>query len=130
MNAKRDTVLIIEDDDAIRQSLRDILEDEGYDVVESANGQEALQSLRHGLSPCLILLDLMMPVMNGWEFRVEQMKEPVLAAIPVVVISADRSLSEKAYAISAASYLQKPIRLDKLLSVISQHCKGNCSSPA
>ncbi len=119
--ASRKTVLIVEDDDDIRGSLRDLLEEEGYDVAEAANGREALAQLHGGVHPFLILLDLMMPVMNGWEFREAQTRDPEISAIPVVVVSADRGVAEKAASIQAADYLQKPIRFDKLLGLVGKY---------
>src|SRR5919206_1695644 len=90
----RGEVLVVEDDFAIRETLRELLEDEGYRVAWAANGKEALARL-HERAPRVILLDLMMPVMDGWEFRVAQQRDPALASIPVVVISADHGLEQK-----------------------------------
>ncbi|HEX6288741.1 MAG TPA: response regulator [Herpetosiphonaceae bacterium] len=115
-------ILIVEDDLAIREALTEILEDEGYQVQGAANGQEAIQLLRERTPPCLILLDLMMPVMNGWQFRAEQKQDPVLAPVPVVVISADSDLKTKAAAIEAVDYLPKPVQLTRLLDTIEQYC--------
>src|SRR5256885_9577764 len=85
------TALIVEDDDAIRDSLADLLRDEGWRVELAPDGQQALLQLRRGLRPDVILLDLMLPIMNGWEFRVEQRRDPPLALLPVVAMSADSS---------------------------------------
>jgi CheY-like chemotaxis protein len=110
-------ILIVEDDDDIREALTQILELEGYTVREAANGREALDiSARE--PPSLILLDLMMPVMDGWQFRAEQIKDPALAQIPVVVISADAGIHEKVASFGAASVLPKPISLDRLLRAV------------
>src|ERR1044071_1184503 len=76
-------ILVVEDDSAIREVLTDVLESEGYQVLNAANGREAIQLLRSSTLPCLILLDLMMPVMNGWQFRDEQRQDPLLAPVPV-----------------------------------------------
>src|SRR5205814_8831977 len=83
-------ILVVDDDPDIRDSLREVLEDEGYDVSCVGNGREALDHLKAASPrPCVILLDLMMPVMDGWQFRREQKKlEPELANIPLVVITA------------------------------------------
>jgi CheY-like chemotaxis protein len=110
-------ILIVEDDDDIREALAQILELEGYAVREAVNGREALDVSAREL-PCLILLDLMMPVMDGWQFRSEQMKDPVLSQIPVVVISADAGIHEKVASFGAASVLPKPISLDRLLRAV------------
>ena len=111
-------ILIVEDDDDIREALTQILELEGYAVREAANGREALDISRAEPTPSLILLDLMMPVMDGWQFRAEQVKDPVLSKVPVVVISADLSIQEKAASFGAAAVLPKPISLDRLLRAV------------
>jgi CheY-like chemotaxis protein len=72
--------------------------------------------------PSVILLDLMMPVMDGWQFRTEQLRDPALAAIPVILISADGTVREKAAALSAAAFLRKPIDVEQLLALVRQYC--------
>jgi len=113
--------MVVEDDFDIRDTLAQILEAEGYSVSGAANGAEALEVLEKGATPALILLDLMMPVMNGWQFRAEQLKRPELADIPVVVISADAGVGKKAEAIGAADSLKKPVPLETLLDVVSRY---------
>src|SRR5205823_13422880 len=81
-------VLIVDDDPALRESLSEVLEDAEYSPLVAANGQEALAFLRQGYKPCVILLDLMMPIMDGWQFRAAQLADPDLGPIPVVVLSA------------------------------------------
>lgn len=115
-------ILIVEDDDDIREALTQILELEGYVVREAVNGREALDMSAKGPTPDLILLDLMMPVMDGWQFRAEQLKDPVLAKVPVVVISADAGVHEKVTTFGAASVLPKPISLDRLLRAVESLC--------
>ncbi len=117
-------ILIIEDDIDIREALTEILVDEGYEVRSAAHGMEGLQALRSGFVPRLILLDLMMPVMNGWQFNAEQKKDPELSAIPVVVISADGNLQEKIRDMDAVGYLKKPIQLVNLLDLAERYCPG------
>ena len=115
-------VLVVEDDPDIRATLCEALEDNGYTTVGAGNGIEALDYLRSAPEkPCLILLDLMMPVMDGQTFRAEQRADPVLAEIPVVVISAYRDV-EKYAAELATEYLAKPVRLDTLLETARKHC--------
>lgn len=114
-------ILVVEDDFDIRDTLSQILEAEGYAVSGAANGAEALDVLAKESAPALILLDLMMPVMNGWQFRTEQLKDPELAAIPVVVISADAGVGQKAEAIGAADSLKKPVPLETLLDVVGRY---------
>jgi CheY-like chemotaxis protein len=115
-------VLVVEDDPDIRATLCDALEDNGYSPVGAANGVEALEYLRSDAEkPCLILLDLMMPVMDGQTFRSEQVADPALARIPVVVISAYRDVEK--YAVELATeYLPKPVRLETLLETARKHC--------
>jgi CheY-like chemotaxis protein len=117
-----DYILIVEDDHDIREALTQILEDEGYPVRGAANGREALDAVATGPLPSLILLDLMMPIMNGWQFRAEQMKDSRLSAVPVLVISADPGLQPKASALGVAGVLKKPIALDDLLSAVKAWC--------
>jgi CheY-like chemotaxis protein len=116
-------VFVVDDDEAIRDSLCEILNDEGYDVVCVANGAEALIELQRYVArheqPCVILLDLMMPVMNGYDFRLRQQEDPGLGKIPVVVISAHGS----PHSISANGFLPKPLHLDRLLSTVHQFCR-------
>jgi len=114
-------VLIVDDDFALREALCVALEGEGFAVAAAANGQEALDYLRTEGRPCLVLLDLMMPIMNGWEFRAQQRQEPELADIPVVVLSAfARSGDEELRGIE--QFLRKPIDLADLLAAVRAYC--------
>jgi CheY-like chemotaxis protein len=116
-------VLVVEDDADMRGALAAVLEVAGYQVVEAAHGAEALDHLRAATTSfCMILLDLFMPTMNGWAFRAEQMKDPDMAAIPVVVVSADATGATKARSLGIADYLTKPIDFDRLLSLVDKHC--------
>ncbi len=117
------TVLVVEDDETVRETLCMVLEDEGYDVESAANGQEALRHLRSAPPPCLILLDLMMPVMSGWEFRLQQRQDPTLSSIPVVVVSAVTNGVDPVGALDAIAYFKKPVDLDALLSTVASHCR-------
>src|SRR5215471_15511811 len=109
-----DYILIVEDDYDIREALTQILEEEGYSVRSASNGREALDVAASGSAPSLILLDLMMPVMNGWQFRTEQLNDPRIASVPVLVISADPHLQSKSASLGAVGLLKKPIALDDL----------------
>ena len=111
-------VLIVEDDTMARSLMMRTLERQGYPLACAGNGREALELLRSGLLPSLILLDLMMPVMDGWQFLEEQKRDPALAAIPVVIISAARQNQAEAIALGAAEYLQKPIELEELTAKV------------
>ena len=117
---KNQTLLLVEDDYDIRAMLVMLLDMEGYDVARAANGQEALNLLREGLRPNLILLDLMMPVMNGWQFREATLQEPDFASIPIIVISGDGRSAAQHMAGQVACFLKKPLDLDELLSKIDE----------
>ena len=117
-------ILIIEDDEDSRETLADILEMEGYKVACVGNGDEALVYLRHASRPDLILLDLMMPVMDGWAFRKEQKRHTELSEIPVVVLSGDGNVAQKAASVDAADYLMKPINLDRLFDAVNRLLPG------
>jgi CheY-like chemotaxis protein len=117
-------ILLVEDDLDIRIDLADLLRTEGYEVATASNGQEALDWLRGGNQASLILLDLMMPVMNGWDFRARQLEEPDLGAIPVVLLSGAGDVARHAMALKTAGYLIKPLRLDSLLRMVARLCGG------
>ncbi|MFP2904428.1 response regulator [Pyxidicoccus sp. 3LFB2] len=119
----RHKVMVVEDDTEIREALMELLEEQGCDVVGAANGALALKYLKSTDSlPCLILLDLMMPVMDGQAFREAQVQDPVLANIPIVVVSAYRDVEQDARQLKAATYIKKPPRLEELVSAIARHC--------
>jgi CheY-like chemotaxis protein len=109
-------LMVIDDDELLRASLANVLASRGFDVLEHASGDKALDALAHGQRPDLILLDLCMPEMDGWEFRQRQLDDARLASIPVVVISGDRS--SRAAALSAAAFVAKPIQAVELLHTI------------
>lgn len=116
-------LLIVEDDQYIRETLKELLEDEGFEVVCSENGQKALALLRSTEKlPNLILLDLMMPIMDGYSFRTEQDQDQRIAGIPVVIMTADGRLEIKKEKAKACDYLKKPLNIDSVLSVIQKHC--------
>jgi len=120
-------VLIVEDDDDVRESLAEVLKDNDYVTREATHGRDTLDSLRAGgTKPCLILLDLMMPVMDGRQFRAAQMNDPALAAIPVVVLSAHTDAAELARQMGVLDVLKKPIDLASLLATVHRFCaKGS-----
>jgi CheY-like chemotaxis protein len=110
-------VLIIDDEPDVLQSLRELLEGEGYPVREATNGSEALDALAHGLMPGLVLLDLRMPVMSGWEFVEVLRADPDLRKLPVVVLSAD--LDGRRMDVTA--FLSKPVEPEHLLAAVEGH---------
>ncbi len=112
-------ILVVEDDCSIREALEDALAFEGYDVVCATNGQEGLEALRSGASPCIVLLDMMMPIMGGREFLDTLAGDQALAPIPVLVLSAiaDRKNTE-----GAVGFIKKPADLHTVLSAIQKYC--------
>ena len=119
-------VMVIEDDRDVRDSIFEVLEDHEYEPLTASNGQEALERLRDpSRRPCVILLDVMMPVMDGWGFRAAQNQDAELKAIPVVVLTAHASAAETARDMHAAGFLKKPVELDALLAAVQRHCEGS-----
>ena len=116
------TVLVVDDDPGIRRLMTSFLKLEGFAPVVAANGQEALAYLRGGGAASVILLDLRMPVMDGWTFRSQQRGDPAIADIPVVVLSgAD---TERAPELAAAAWFDKPVSVPQVISAIRRLC-GN-----
>lgn len=111
-------VLVIEDDPDIAEAMLDVLMEDGYQVAHASNGREALDLLQSEREPALILLDLMMPDMDGAQFRIAQLRDPRLAQIPVVVLSADRRLAEKARALGIDKFVAKPLGPEQLLTIV------------
>jgi CheY-like chemotaxis protein len=117
-------ILVIDDDYDVRNGIAEVLADEGYTLATAAHGEEALRLLRDGLRPSLILLDLMMPVMDGETFCRLWHDDELLRTIPVVVLSADAAASEKTRHLGASTVLRKPVQLDDLLSVVARHASA------
>ena len=118
------TILIVDDDAGIRQLLVLFLEHKGYTAKTVANGLEALNQLQAAQPlPLLILLDLMMPVMDGATFRLAQLSDSRIAAIPVVVLSAAENIEAQAPLLTADAYVPKPILFDSLLQIVEQYCQ-------
>jgi two-component system chemotaxis response regulator CheY len=113
---KTHNILIVEDDKDIRETLQYALELEGYDVQTAANGSDALHFLKKNHSPQLILLDLMMPIMNGWEFLEAIKTESKLSCIPVIVITAAGEAAARTVDVKA--FIKKPIELESLLDTV------------
>jgi CheY-like chemotaxis protein len=121
-------ILIVEDDFDLARTLGDVLESEGYGVAIALDGRDALDQLRSGLKPDLILLDMTMPVMDGWRFREAQSKMPGAGSIPVVTVTADGDARGKAASIRAAGYLAKPTTIRDLLDEVERVCGGRVES--
>jgi CheY-like chemotaxis protein len=113
----RKVVLVVDDEQGMLEVIRFVLEGEGFDVATARNGVEALERLRAGMQPALVLLDMMMPVMSGWEFLDEVAKVPALKPTPIVVLTAGGSAGIP----GAAEVLRKPYDLDVLLETVERH---------
>jgi len=118
------TVFVIEDDELIRECMLDMLSEQGFTTVGAANGRDALDQIRAGLRPDLILLDLMMPVMNGWDFRIEQVKEPDQQTVPVVIVTGSGEERRALEQLSAAGTLRKPFTPSQLEEVVRRHIRS------
>lgn len=114
-------ILVIDDDPDLRRALTEVLEDEGFEVSCAQNGEEALQALE-GAPPSAILLDLTMPVMDGWTFRERQRSDAKLAGIPTVVISAAYSDSRQVSTLEPDAFLAKPFELAVLTETLQRVC--------
>jgi CheY-like chemotaxis protein len=122
MSEQEKVVLIVDDDQALRETICEVLEDEGYRAVGVTDGEQALRYLNGAPRPCAILLDLMMPKMNGWQFRAAQQRDPELAAIRTAVMTANSNI--EGAPIDADHFLWKPLRLDDLLRFVKGCCGG------
>jgi CheY-like chemotaxis protein len=114
-------VLVVEDDSAIQESLKDALELGGFRVLTADNGKEALKILEAPAAPCMIFLDLMMPVMDGWEFIDAVEKTPAISSVPIIVLSAvanKRAITSQ----SVRRVIPKPILVDHLLQTAKEFC--------
>ncbi len=123
-------VLIVDDDTDIRETIEEVLADNDFPAVGVENGAVALERLRSDVQPpCVILLDMMMPVMDGRTFRLAQQHDPVLSNIPVVVLTAHASGERSARELKVAGFLKKPVDLQTLLDVIGRYCDKPSPSP-
>ena len=116
------SVLVVEDDPDLREGFVALLEAKGLTATWAPDGEEALHLLRDRLVPTAILLDLTMPRMDGWRFRVRQMRDPRLAGIPVIIVSGDWNAAEAGRILGATAVVPKPLDIDKLLAAIEQVC--------
>ena len=115
-------VLVVEDDADFREALVSALEHAGYEVIAAVNGAAALQLLQWRIVPSVVLLDLMMPVMDGRTFREHQLADPALASIPVIVLSADAQAEDLATSLGVQAVLKKPVDLEVLLQNLDGLC--------
>jgi CheY-like chemotaxis protein len=114
-------ILVVEDEPSLQVIISHFLKRAGYTVVAAHNGKEALRVLRAGVEPCLILLDLMMPIMDGVEFMSLRREDPRLSQLPVVLCSAAPNLEAKAAQLGAVAHIQKPFSFKSLLDVVDAH---------
>lgn len=115
-----DTVLVVEDEDQARGFLVEILNLEGFKALGFSNGAEALNYLHTSPAPCLIVLDVLMPVMDGRQFRAAMLQQPRLSKVPVVVLTALEASAARD--LSAVRVLRKPVDIEALLHVVRAHC--------
>jgi CheY-like chemotaxis protein len=118
----RHIVLVVDDEPAVRQMFEDILSGEGSEVVSAVDGRAALDLLNDGTQPCVILLDLMMPRMNGWQFAEELHADPALRELPLAVVAANPRFKPDAERLGARRWLGKPIDIDELLATVDDLC--------
>jgi CheY-like chemotaxis protein len=118
-------ILIVEDDADIRTFMQFLLDSSGYETMAAGNGREALEAMR-GRKPCMVLLDLMMPVMDGFDFRHHQLADPDLAEVPVLCLTARHDVATIAQRLSAPC-LNKPVSIDRLLNEVEARCQRRCS---
>lgn len=116
------SILVVEDDEDIRNVIVDLLESEGYHTESAGNGQEALDLLHEINKPCLVLLDMMMPIMDGRTFLDKVMQDSFLAPIPVVIVSA---IADKSNTHGAVGFLKKPVDLEVVLNLVHRFCEGD-----
>lgn len=115
-------VLIVEDDDDSRDIASSFLAANGYPVMTAKHGRDALDRLRRFAAPCLILLDLRMPIMDGWAFRDALLDDAVFATIPVVVLSAVNDIEQEVAGLEVTGYLEKPFDFQALLRIVKRYC--------
>jgi CheY-like chemotaxis protein len=121
---RKQKILLVDDDRDVIDALRLVLSEEGYEVATASNGYEALVYLKsHSPLPALILLDVMMPIMDGYEFRIEQQRDPSIALIPVVVVTAG-AIGERVAEMGVTALLRKPFDLERLLGELARRADG------
>jgi CheY-like chemotaxis protein len=127
--ARKPIILAVEDDDGARTALARLLSSMGYTVVEASNGQEALTRLAAGPRPDVILLDLLMPVMDGWEFMKRQRRDWRLSTIPTIVVSGVASYDPRCLEMPVVRILPKPYTGGQLIAAIAAECSGRHFAP-
>jgi CheY-like chemotaxis protein len=118
----RGPILLVENHADLREAMTGLFEAFGYEVLAAIDGSEALDRLRRGAAPCLIVLDLEMPRSNGWEFRCEQTRDPKLATIPMIVCSAKGMVKQKAALLGIDGCFEIRGAFDELLDLVARYC--------
>lgn len=122
MPQQQHIVLVVDDEPAIREMLHDVLLAEGHHVEVASDGHEGLERLREEPRPCIVLMDMLMPRLNGWQMAAEMQGDPALTDIPLVVIAANPRFAADAERIGADRWLGKPIDLDRLFGTVEELC--------
>jgi CheY-like chemotaxis protein len=122
MAAHRHLLLVVDDDAGSREALSALLAVAGFEVATAKDGRDALHQLGNGAAPCVILLDIHMPGMDGRAFRKVQAGDSQVADVPVIALSGDPHIQEEARQLRVRDYLLKPVDPDKLLGLIALHC--------
>jgi len=129
--AHRHRVLVVEDDPDSAEALEAVFDAHGIDTVVAADGGEALDCLQRDADElCVVLLDLMMPRMDGWEFRLHQTRDPHLVRIPVIAVSGGGALAEKVSTLHASAYLMKPLDPAAVITAVDRLCADSHGAPA
>ena len=115
-------ILVVEDDSTLRNAMGDLLGEEGISATRAENGQVGLDLLRAGARPCLVLLDLQMPLVDGFTFRRRQLEDPRIAGIPVVVMTGQPGRAQEAERLGVALTMSKPVASSRVLGVVAQYC--------
>jgi CheY-like chemotaxis protein len=122
------SVLVVDDQTESSDAVGLLLEQHGLKVRVAHDGEEALAALHQGLRPCLVMVDLMMPKMDGWEFRQRQLSDPAFAKIPVVIMSGYPNAQKAAGTLGVRTILKKPLNADRILALVNRHCRHQARS--
>jgi len=122
MRAADHNILVVEDDPTLRNAMGDLLGEEGISATPAENGQVGLDLLRAGARPCLVMLDLQMPVVDGFTFRRRQLEDSRIAGIPVVVMTGQPGSTREAESLGVALTMSKPVAASRVLGIVEQYC--------
>jgi len=122
------SILVVDDQSESSDAVGMLLEQNGLNVRVAHDGEEALAALQHGLRPCLVVVDLMMPKMDGWEFRQRQLSDPQFATIPVIMMSGYPNAQKAAGTLGVRAILKKPLSASRLLALVNRYCRRNAGA--